>query len=161
MRADPCKAIPNSVSPSEAWVNWHKSLLKWFSKQEANQHWIRFWAQRAGAGTPADTHTLRDYMRTQGVDLTTDASGVMRDKLEEGWDWFRGTLTGIQAVFFGAVILAVALIAFYFIFNIRRGKQMSEFAADIRSIRGQNVTTVGSSYPSNKVGQLGNQNFLT
>ncbi len=155
MKTDPCKSIPNSMSPSESWVNWHKSLLKWFSKEEANQHWIRFWSQRAGGGTPADTHSLRDYMRTQDVDLTTDLSGAIRDKLENVSDWFGDTFNGIRAIFLGAVILALALIAFYFIRSINKAKQLSELSSDIRVMRSSKI--LPKTTPSIELGAANNQ----
>lgn len=160
MKASPCKSIPNSVSPAESWVNWHKLLLKWFSKQEANQEWIRFWSQRAGAGAPADTHDLRDYMRSQGVDLTTDMSGEIRDKVENIGDWIGDTFSGIRAIFLGAVILAIALIAYYMITNIKRGKQMSEITADLRNIRRPKVTTGAPPIDSSQIQLLGSQKLV-
>jgi hypothetical protein len=160
MKALPCASIPNSVSPSESWVNWHKLLLKWFSKQEANQQWIRFWAQRAGAGTPADTHDLRDYMRSQGVDLTTDMSGQIRDKVENISDWIGDTFSGIRAIFLGAVILAIALIAYYMITNIKRGKQMSELTADLRNIGGSRRLPTNAPIDSGQIQFLGTQKML-
>lgn len=150
MRADPSVTIPTSDSPAESWVNWHKSLLRWFSKQEANREWLRFWAQRAGAGTKADTHDLRAYMQSQGVELTTTALGEFRDGAADFADWFGDTFTGIRNILFGAVIIAIGLVAFYFITNIRKGKQMSDMAADMRSLkrpkigRGTTVTPLGS-----------------
>jgi len=130
MRANPCNSIPTSVSTSEQWINWHEALLGWFSKQEANSYFLRFWSQRAGAGTPADTVSLREYMREQGVDLTTDFSGEIADTIEGISNWFADLFTGIRNIFLGAVIIAIALIAFYMIRNIQRGQQ-------IKGIRGE------------------------
>ncbi len=79
MRQDPSKFIPTSSDSSEMWVEWHKALKKWFSKNEANTHFVRFWNQRAGAGTDADTTDLRKYMKDQGVNLSTTASGKVAD----------------------------------------------------------------------------------
>ena len=56
MKLDPSKNIPNSASSSEEWIQWHKNLKRWFSKKEANAYFIKFWNQRAGAGTEADNH---------------------------------------------------------------------------------------------------------
>jgi len=133
MRLDPSNSIPTSESPSESWVNWHKSLLKWFSKQEANSHWVRFWTQRAGAGTKADTHDLREYMKTQDVELTTNWGGDLTDGTASIVDFFSDTFTGIRNIFLGAMVLAIGLIAFYFISNIRKGKSAGEMAVDVRT----------------------------
>lgn len=134
MRVDPSISIPTSESPSEVWISWHKSLLKWFSLQEANSNWIRFWTQRAGVGTLADTHDLRSYMKSQDVELSTNWQGTITDGASSVADWFSGGFTMIRNIFLGAVILAMALIAFYIISNIRKGKSASQMAFDVRTL---------------------------
>lgn len=141
MRKDPSKIIPTSESTGEIWVNWHRSLRKWFSKNEANRHWLRFWQQRAGAGSGADTHTVRSYMRKQGVELTTDTWGEFRDAGESVVGWFSDTINMTKIIVVGTIVVGVGLIAIYVINSSRRGKSVGEMALDVRTLgRGRQAT---------------------
>ena len=150
MWSDPSKTIPTSIDPAESWINWHKRLLKWFSKDEANQQWIRFWTQRAGAGTTADTHDLRIYMKDQGVDISTTITGSLTDGAASVAEWFGNAFSGIKSLIFGVIILAIGLFTIYVLSNIQKGNRISDMATDMRSIR------TGS-----KVNALGSQKLLT
>lgn len=133
MRTDPSKYIPTSADTAEQWIEWHKSLKKWFNKNLANQYWLQFWNQRAGAGSSADTHTLRKYMDGEGVDLTTTATGEMADVALGALEWGAETMNWIRGIILGGVILAMGLIAYYIIQNTRKGKTMGEMTSGIRS----------------------------
>lgn len=134
MRSDPSKIIPTSESPGEIWVNWHKSLRKWFSKTEANRHWLRFWQQRAGAGSEADSHSLRVYMKNQGVDLTTDTWGELTDAGATVVEWFSDTINMTRIIVVGTIVVGVGLIAIYVINSSRRGTSVGEMALDVRTL---------------------------
>lgn len=145
MRSDPSKTIPTSIDPAESWINWHKLLLKWFSKDEANQQWIRFWLQRAGAGTIADTHDLRVYMKDHDVDISTTIAGSVTDGAASVLGWFGEAFSGIRNLIIGVVILTISLIAFYVYSNIQKGNKINDMATDMRSIRsGTRVNALGS-----------------
>ena len=131
---DPSKNIPTSVATAEQWIIWHKSLNKWFSKKDANDYWIRFWHQRAGAGSQADTVELRTYMSDQGVDLTTDWSGSVADGLSSIAEFFGDTFKLVRNIFFGAVILIIALIVYFLISGINKGKSPAEMFLDVRTL---------------------------
>lgn len=136
MKSDPSKYIPHSASSSEEWIAWHKQLKKWFAKSEANGYFVKFWNQRAGAGSGADTYSLREYMRTQGVELTTDWSGSFSDVTHDITDWFVTGLNWTRAITIGVSILVVGIGAYYVIAQIRKGKTVNDaaqFAANVRT----------------------------
>ena len=109
MRQDPSKFIPTSSDSSEVWIEWHKALKKWFSKNEANTHFVRFWNQRGGAGSDADTTDLRRYMKEQDVNLTTTASGKIADASSTLMDWLSsvGKIILILLIVAGVVVIGV------------------------------------------------------
>lgn len=130
MRVDPSKVIPTSDDYAESWIVFHKALRSWFGKQAANAYFLKFWNQRAGAGTSADTHDLREYMDEQGVDLTTDFRGEMTDFGMGIADWFGDTANVLRAVTIGIVVLGVGLIAYYIIKSANQGKSVSQMIYD-------------------------------
>lgn len=126
MKSDPSKYIPNSTSSSEEWISWHKQLKKWFSKTETNAYFVKFWNQRAGAGTQADTHSLRDYMSSQGVELTTDWTGELSDVTHDVTDWFVSGLEWTRAIMIGTTIIVIGIASYYLIAQIKKGKTVSD-----------------------------------
>ncbi len=133
---DPSKNIPTNVATTEQWLSWHRALRGWFSKKDANDYWIRFWHQRAGAGSEADSLELRSYMSEQGVDLTTDFSGSVADGLSSIAEFFGDTFKLVRNIFFGAVILIIALIVYFLISGINKGKSPAEMFLDARTLGG-------------------------
>jgi hypothetical protein len=130
MRVDPSKVIPTSDDKAESWIVFHKALKSWFGKQSANAYFLKFWNQRAGAGTSADTHGLREYMDSEGVDLTTDFKGDVTDFGMGIVDWFGDTANVLRAVVIGTVVLGVGLIAFYIIKSTNKGKSAGQMIYD-------------------------------
>lgn len=130
MRVDPSKVIPTSEDTSERWIVFHKALKSWFGKQSANAYFLKFWNQRAGAGTSADNHELREYMSGQGVDLTTDWKGEMTDFGMGIVDWFSDTANVLRAVAIGVVVLGVGLVAYYIIHSTNQGKSVGQMVID-------------------------------
>lgn len=128
MRTDPSEFIPTSDDTPEQWIEFHKALNKWFSKNESNSEWLRFWNQRAGAGSDADTHTLRAYMEDHGVDLTTNTEGELTDTVLGVSDWIGDTAKWIRGIVLGTVILIIALIAFYIYSQTKNGKSATDMA---------------------------------
>lgn len=80
-KLDPSKSIPTASSKSENWIVWHKDLKKIFNKKKANSIWLYAWAKRGGIKSPANTSGLRDYMDSQGVDITTTSLGELSDSI--------------------------------------------------------------------------------
>lgn len=136
MRADPSKIIPTSDSTSEQWVTWHKALRKWFTKNEANTHWLRFWQQRSGAGTKADTYDLREYMRSQDVDLTTTTMGEVTDMAGGIVEFFTDSINIARIILVGVVVVGVGLVVFYVVSSTRQGKSAAQMVIEARSLGG-------------------------
>lgn len=121
MKTDPSKFIPNSESAPEQWIIFHKALKSWFSKTEANAQFTKFWNQRAGAGSPADTHDVRAYMEDEGVDLQTTTSGEITDSAFGVFDWFKSAANWLRGIIIGALIVGILLIAFVVVQITRKG----------------------------------------
>lgn len=130
MRVDPSTVIPTSEDTPESWIVFHKALKSWFGKKSANAYFVKFWNQRAGAGSTADTHDLREYMEEQGVDLTTNFKGEITDFGAGILDWFKDTVNVLRAIIFGAIIIAIGLIAYYVIKSTNKGKSAKEIVLD-------------------------------
>jgi hypothetical protein len=81
MKLDPSQSIPTASSKAENWIQWHRDLKKMFGKKKANSIWLYAWAKRGGIKSSANTSGLRDYMDSQGVDITTTALGELSDKI--------------------------------------------------------------------------------
>jgi hypothetical protein len=90
MKIDPSQTIPTASSKSENWIQWHKDLKKMFGKKKANSIWLYAWAKRGGINSPANTSVLRDYMDSQGVDITTTALGELSDTIGNVLDFGLG-----------------------------------------------------------------------
>lgn len=135
MKTDPSKYLPSSTSTAEEWITWHKQLKKWFSKQEANAYFVRFWNQRAGASSSADTHTIRDYMRTQGVDLTTDWGGTFSDASHSVMDWFVTGMNWTRGIVIGVTLLVVGISTYYLITQIKKGKTIGDATNTIAGLK--------------------------
>ncbi|CAG5082269.1 hypothetical protein [Parvicella tangerina] len=135
MKSDPSKYIPNSTSSAEEWISWHKQLKKWFSKTEANAYFVKFWNQRAGAGTQADTHSLREYMSSQGVELTTDWTGELSDVTHDVTDWFVSGLEWTRAIIIGTTIIVIGIASYYLIAQIKKGKTLNDAAELAMKVR--------------------------
>jgi len=144
MRTDPSNIIPTAESTADIWLNWHKSLRRWFSKSEANTHWLRFWQQRAGAGSQADTHALRQYMEKQGVELSTDTWGQVTDGAFNVAEWIGDTINVTRIIIVGTVVIGVGLVAYYFIRSTNKGKSVGEMALDVRTLGKGKAITGGS-----------------
>lgn len=154
MRTDPSKHIPTSDSTAEQWVTWHRSLKKWFSKNEANEHWLRFWNQRAGAGSGADTHDLRSYMESQGVNITTTVWGDVTDGTMNVVEWGAETFTWARGLIIGGVIVGMGLIAFYVIYSTTKGRTAGEMATDVATIgRGKRLRKMAGKRKALKASQ--------
>ncbi|CAG5086775.1 hypothetical protein [Parvicella tangerina] len=128
MKSDPSRYIPNSTSSSEEWIAWHKQLKRWFSKTETNAYFVKFWNQRAGTGSVADTHSLREYMSSQGVELTTNWTGELSDVTHDVTDWFVSGLEWTRAIIIGTTILVMGIGAYYIIAQIKKGKTLNDAA---------------------------------
>ena len=72
-----CSVFPSSNSSGDIWEQWHKNLVKCVGKPRANDLFLQLWRKRAGAGSDASTIRLRNYLSTQGIELTV--TGLKKD----------------------------------------------------------------------------------
>ena len=90
-KVDPSRDIPNANSSSATWINWHKTLRKFFNKKEANAIWVYAWSKRGGIDNESNDRTLSKYMEKQGVDIARSDL----DEIGEGFLDFRDGLLSI------------------------------------------------------------------
>jgi len=83
---NPTKIIPNKQSSSATWIQWHKAMKSRYGKKQANALFVKAWDLRGGAGTPASTIELRDYMRSNDVVLDTTTFEDVIDTTNAGLD---------------------------------------------------------------------------
>lgn len=83
--------IPTQASDANVWIEWHKSAKAFFSKKVANSLWVTAWADRGSKG--ANTTDLRDYMKSQGVEVETDKLGKLIDFGGDVFDFFGDIFT--------------------------------------------------------------------
>jgi hypothetical protein len=162
MRIDPSKIIPTSDDTAERWVVFHKALKSWFGKQSANAFFLQFWGQRAGAGTSADSHDLREYLDTQGVNLSTDMKGEITDTTLDFFDWFGDTANVLRAVVIGTVVLGVGLVAYYIIKKTNKGQSAAQMLMDSPLPMGRlnSAKAIGGVNASSATKAIGTVNIL-
>lgn len=112
MKLDPSQSIPTASSKAENWIQWHKDLKKVFGKKKANSIWLYAWAKRGGIQSSANTSGLRDYMDSQGVNVTTTSLGELSDAVGNVLDFGLGVgkivIIGSLSVV-GLVLLAILI----------------------------------------------------
>lgn len=112
MKLDPSQTIPTASSNSENWIQWHKDLKKIFGKKKANSLWLYAWAKRGGINSSANNSVLREYMDSQGVDITTTALGELSDTIGNVLDFsfgigkvmIIGTLSVVGLILIGILV---------------------------------------------------------
>jgi hypothetical protein len=110
MKLDPSQTIPTASSNSENWIQWHKDLKKMFGKKKANSIWLYTWSKRGGVNSPANNKSLRDYMDSQGVDISTTSLESITDTIGDVLSFGLGTgkiiLIGSLSIV-GLVLIAI------------------------------------------------------
>lgn len=112
MKLDPSQTIPTASSKSENWIQWHQDLKKIFGKKKANSLWLYAWAKRGGINSSANNSVLREYMDSQGVDITTTALGELSDTIGNVLDFgfgigkvmIIGTLSVVGLILIGILV---------------------------------------------------------
>ncbi len=67
--------IPSQSATDAQWIAWYKVLQPEVGKKEANILFLKAWNQRKNSGllgSAANTSTLRDFLKTKGVDMQPD-----------------------------------------------------------------------------------------
>jgi hypothetical protein len=120
--------IPSINSSDEEWIAWHKNLKRETGKINANDLFIRAWKQRKNEnpifGSKANTSKLRNYLSSQGLDLSGDgAFGFAYDVMDNIEDFAISAFNTGKWMFI--IILAVVLIPlFIMMLNIAKNPQM-------------------------------------
>lgn len=115
--------LPNVRSSDLSWIEFHKQLRKEVGRTNANSLWSKAWTDRRNEGplgSAANTSTLRDYMKSQGVELSADGIFSMAiNTWDETTDLFE-SIFGVGK--YVVIILAVLIIipAFVLAMNIAK-----------------------------------------
>ena len=131
MSTQTCLILPSSSSSYSAWIEWHKALKKCVGKVNANQLWMMNFDKEM----PGDNVEVREYMRSQGVDLDrnaidrlTDFGGGVYDFLGGGINFASTTTKIVLFLIIGGVGLMV--------FNIIKSPEGSVRVASAIGTRG-------------------------
>ena len=102
-----CSNFPNSSSSGDVWEQWHKNLVKCVGKSRANDLFLSLWRKRAGAGSDASTIRLREYLRTQGIELSVTGLKKTEDFFSDVGEFFGSGFnqfgTGVKILWYGLI----------------------------------------------------------
>ena len=88
MSTKTCLILPSSSSSYSSWIEWHKALKKCVGKANANQLWMMNFDKEM----PGDNVEVREYMRSQGVDLDRNALDRLTDFGGGVYNFLGGTI---------------------------------------------------------------------
>ena len=144
MSKEACLTIPLHESDSAIWIAWHKSLKKCVGKKNANQLFLLNYDKEA----PSSNVELREYMRSQGVDLDRDVLERMTDFSKGLYDWAGGALNFASYTTM-AIVLIIVGGAGLMIFNIVKTPEGSTRLAAGIATRGmsEGVGAIGGGSP--------------
>lgn len=111
MSKQACLNIPGVNSSASQWVSWHKALKSCVGKKKANYLFI---LQYDKVGYDSTTE-MRNYMKTQGVDLDKDVADRLVDWGGRTYDFFGGIVdftSGVSMVVTVMVLGAVGMLLF-------------------------------------------------
>jgi hypothetical protein len=106
-----CNQFPSSNSSGDIWEQWHKNLVKCVGKSRANDLFLQLWRKKAGPSSDASTIQLRNYLSTQGLELTVTGLKKTQDFFSDAGDFFGSGLktlgTGWTILFYGLIGILV------------------------------------------------------
>jgi len=107
--------VPTLQSNSQAWIAWHKEMLKQLGKSDANELFMKHW-QSIGQGSDANNGELRAYMSSQGVDISGN-NGVFSWGADAATSASQGFGKVSSSFSIGVILLVLLLVgATYFLF---------------------------------------------
>ncbi len=116
--------IPSVNSTDQQWIVYHKALKKDVGTTNANALWLKTWEKRknenAITGSKANTSDLRDYMKSQKVNLSADGAFSSAVNI---WDSATDSLEAMFGISKWIVIVLAAIIiipAFMILINIAK-----------------------------------------
>lgn len=105
--------MPTKASSGATWKEWHILLKKTLGKKNANITWIKAWDLRGGKNSSASTSELREYMKSQGVELDKTTIQSISDFGGDVMDFFGGAFNVGKWIFLivvGIVVGGLALL---------------------------------------------------
>lgn len=137
-----CLQIPQQKDSYAAWKQWHIALKKCVGKTNANQLWLMNYDKEL----PQDNIELREYMRTQGVDLDRDAMDRAADWGSGVYSWFSGAVD-FSSYTAMAVVIVIVGGAGLLIYNIAKTSdaQLAMDAAKLYASKGMSGALEGGS----------------
>jgi len=112
-KADVVSNIPQFNSPAENWIQWHKDLKSNFGKKIANGLWLKAWRIRGNSS--ANTNPLREYMKKQGVEISSSAFDKVIDMGADVTDFIGDAfqVSKYAGIAIGVIILGGAAMIVY------------------------------------------------
>lgn len=105
----PSELVPTKSSPIEYWVEFHKSLVDYFGKKDANTLFITAW-NKLGRKSIV-TEKAKDYFKSQGLDIKGDLTTEVLDIAKTPFDALSGAFgVGKNILYIGLGLGAVAVI---------------------------------------------------
>ncbi len=130
-KIDPVQATPPVGSDSSAWVAFHRYLKRRYGARTANSMWSLAWKKRGSSA--ANTHDLRTYMSSQGLEIDAGTFGSIKDSalaVTDGISDIFGDLYGIGKWATIGVLVVVIGGAGFLIYNVvRRPEKYAKIAA--------------------------------
>ena len=114
MTPNPKDNIPTKTTTAEAWLEWHKELKDYFGLKSANALWLKAWGK---VGNGNDNETLRTYLKTQGITISTGILATAEDSASGVLDSIGSALSigKYAGLAIGGVVLVLGVIL---VFNI-------------------------------------------
>jgi hypothetical protein len=131
IKADPTR-IPQRGDTADVWKNWHETLKSNFGKKTANQLFIQNWKVRGT--TSVSTNSLRDYLKDNGIEISTTAIQDIVDKGSDITDFFGDTFKVGKYIGISLAVIVVGGLAFA-IYNAAKNPAASAGTA-LRAYKG-------------------------
>lgn len=108
--------IPIASTPDSGWIAWHIAQKRELGQQNANDLFSQAWAKTGNGSWASNTDTLRNYAKTQGIQLEGNF-GVLSDVSSGFGSINRGGAKIGNTVTIGIVLVCIMIIAaVYFLF---------------------------------------------
>jgi hypothetical protein len=121
IKADPT-IVPQRGDTADVWKNWHEALKSNFGKKVANQLFVQAWKVRGS--TSVSTNSLREYLKKNGIEISTTAFQDIADKGSDITNFF-GDIFNVGK--YAGIAIGVILIGTtgYALYNIAKNPASS------------------------------------
>jgi hypothetical protein len=108
---DPSKRIPGVTANSAQWIAWHKAMLKFgYAKDDANALFLEAFSK--SGSYDANDYNLREYVQTQGFEITGGLGSSAYDGAIDTYSAFDNILPNISGFVLVGVIIVIAIFGF-------------------------------------------------